>query len=79
MKIEFDRSQVMLRKIVTLKEAQQEFSVICPECQFSMNSENVGRKNLTCKKCGYFAELEDFPLSKREQVWEQFNKLQDRK
>jgi ribosomal protein L37AE/L43A len=79
MKIIFDRSQVMLKKIVALKEAQQEFSVVCPECKCEINSEDVGDETLACQKCGYFAKLEDSPLSKREQVWEQFNSLQGKK
>lgn len=79
MKIIFDRSQEMLRKIVALKEAQQEFSVVCPECEYEISPVGVGSEMLTCQKCGYIAKLEDVPLSKREQVWEQFNKLQDKK
>lgn len=79
MNIEFDGTQEMLRKIVALKETNQEFTVVCPDCKCEIPSLSVEVDALSCQKCGYFSKLEDRVLSKREQVWKQFNELQEKK
>ncbi|ODB95148.1 hypothetical protein A3197_17445 [Candidatus Thiodiazotropha endoloripes] len=75
MEIEFDRSQEMLRKILALKDAQQKLVVICPDCGSEIDVIDLEANALSCSQCGFVAKLDEKQKSKREQVWEQFNKL----
>ena len=75
MKIVFDRSQEMLRKILALKDAQQELIVVCPDCDNEINASTIDGNLLSCSQCGFKTKLDEGLKSKREQVWEQFDKL----
>ena len=53
--------------------------ILIYEFENEINPVDVGYEKLIFQKCGYIVKLEEKGLSKREQVWEQFNKLQDKK
>jgi DNA-directed RNA polymerase subunit M/transcription elongation factor TFIIS len=82
MKIEFNGTQNVLKKIIALYENGQDMEIFCPECSNKLNilEEQTDRllsfHSLECRSCNKVWMLEPQIKSKRELVWKKFEKLE---
>lgn len=74
MNVIFDFSQLMLRQVLALLDSNEEIILFCVNCDFKIDPTNITDNSIFCPNCSSEAVLESLPKSRREIVWEEFEK-----